>query len=83
LSHQKEYKNPTGGKYMIFFPPVYLLWETWEKMQALGDIILYFFPLSPNIISMRGKKYHKKRRAPLKKEKKKEKTWKRKRKVAK
>jgi hypothetical protein len=20
------------------------LWETWEKMQALGDIILYFFP---------------------------------------
>jgi hypothetical protein len=20
------------------------LWETWEKMQAFGDIILYFFP---------------------------------------
>jgi hypothetical protein len=21
---KKEYKNPTGGKYMIFFPPVFL-----------------------------------------------------------
>jgi hypothetical protein len=44
MSRQKEYKNPTGGKYMIFFHPVYFLWETWEIMQALGDIILYFSP---------------------------------------
>jgi hypothetical protein len=40
---------------------------------------IIFFPLSPNNILMRGKKYHKKRRAPLKKEKRKEKTRKRKR----
>jgi hypothetical protein len=44
---------------------------------------IIFFPLSPNIILMRGKKYHKKRHAPLKKEIKKEMTRKRKRKVAK
>jgi hypothetical protein len=26
------------------------LWETWKKMQAIGDHNIIFFPLSPNII---------------------------------
>jgi hypothetical protein len=31
------------------------LWETWEKMQALGDIILYFSP-KPSIFICHTKK---------------------------
>jgi hypothetical protein len=32
------------------------LWETWKKMQAIGDIISYFFPCSFNCRSKKSTK---------------------------
>ncbi len=32
------------------------LWETWKKMQAIGDIISYFFPYYFNCRAKKGTK---------------------------